>query len=406
MIRPVFLRNIDYFQIAAITFLLLAGLASVYSATYRLGGETAQLYGRQLIFAGAGIVLFIVSVLLPHRFYYAVSYLFYFIALVLLALVLVVSSGPEPSRWFSFGDFSFQPSEAAKFATILILARFLDEKRKMTGKVSVTFRALIIFALPTILVVVEPDLGTAAVFSAIALPMMIMGGVSLLQLLIAAMPVMALLASASIYILITVIVVFGFILVKSKVKPFFIVILLLLNLAIGFSGPKLWNSLHPYQQKRIMTFINPEADPHGAGYQVIQSKVAVGSGGFWGKGFLNGTQGYLKFLPAGHTDFIFSIYCEERGFIGAAVVIIAFSILAYRGLLNASRCRSRFCALVIVGSVSHFTAHALINIGMSIGLLPVTGLPLPFMSYGGSAMIMNMIIAGTMAGMAMRWREY
>ncbi len=406
MFRPAFLRDIDYLQITAVLLLLAAGLTSVYSATSRAGGDIAQLYEKQLIISAFGLVLFITAVIPPHRFFYAISYLIYIAALLLLGLVLAASSGGGPARWFDLGLFNLQPSEIAKLAVILALARFLDEKKMAIGSISVTVRALLIALLPAVLVIIEPDLGTAAVFPAITIPMMIMGGVSLLHLLIVAMPVAVLLASFSIYCLIPLILIFGLILVKSRVKPFLITVLLIINLIIGFSGPKLWNSLHPYQQKRILSFVNPEADPHGAGYQVIQSKVAVGSGGLWGKGYLKGTQGYLRFLPAGHTDFIFSIYCEERGFAGAALVVLAFFILVYRGLLNADHCRSRFSGLVIVGGAFHFTVHALINIGMTTGLLPVTGLPLPFMSYGGSAMLLNMTLAGIMVGLSMRWKQY
>ncbi len=266
--------------------------------------------------------------------------------------------------------------------------------------------AVLLVAVPTFLVLIEPDLGTSLVFIFIAAPMMIVGGINILHLVIMIMPVIVLLSSFSVFILIPVIALFFFILMGMKLRLIVIIIFSIVNIGIGLSGPKIWNNLHPYQQQRIKTFMNPEADPHGAGYQVIQSKVAVGSGGFWGKGYLKGTQGHLKFLPAGHTDFIFSVFCEEWGFVGASAVLLVFLLLVYRGLVLSGKCRSKFSQLVLVGCAAHFASHALVNIGMAIGLIPVTGLPLPFMSYGGSSLLLNMTLAGLMAGLGMRWREY
>jgi rod shape determining protein RodA len=235
---------------------------------------------------------------------------------------------------------------------------------------------------------------------------MIMGGIKLLHLIILAMPLIVMISSVSRYLLISVLLILFLVMIWLKVRLFFIILLTVVNVGIGISSPIIWDSLHPYQQQRIKSFIHPEADPQGAGYQVIQSKIAVGSGGFSGKGYLKGTQGHLKFLPAGHTDFIFSVLSEELGFIGAAAVILSFLLFSYRSLVIAGKCRNKFSQLVIVGGTAHFASHALVNIGMAIGMMPVTGLPLPFMSYGGSALLLNMTLAGIMVSLGLRWREY
>ena len=406
MLKAESIKSLDLVQIFSILLLTAIGLSAIYSATYESEGSLPDLYKKQLVMGLIGLGVCFVVVLIPPRVFYALSHLIYAFSILLLLIVLVINKGPEPARWIRIGSLGFQPSEAAKIALIFTLARFLSERNKVITRFSTTIQSLAIIAFPASLVMIEPDLGTSTVFVFIALPMLFSAGISIMHLLMFGMPVLVLASSVSLFSLIPVISVFFFAMFKLNLKPWLIIALTLVNIAIGVSGPKVWNSLHHYQQRRILTFLNPEADPHGAGYQVIQSKIAVGSGGFSGKGFLEGTQSHLRFLPAGHTDFIFSVYSEEFGFIGSVTVIAAFFVLVFRGIVNAGRCRNRFSSLVIIGASSHFAAHALVNIGMTIGLLPVTGLPLPFLSYGGSSLILNMAVAGTMIGIALRWREY
>lgn len=400
------LKSIDVTQIIAVLLLVSIGLVSIYSATYVSEGESSQFYKKQFIVALVSLMVFICAAAIPPRAYFVLSYLIFALAMFTLIAVLLINRGSVSARWIKIGSLNFQPSEGAKLAMILALGRFLTDKNKAAGKFTVFLRSLIFVLLPVLLVMIEPDLGTASVFCLIAMPMLIFGGVSLLHLLMVAMPVVILAASFSIFVLIPVLLVFFIILLKLKLKTIIISLIIIGSMAIGFSGPVFWNKLHPYQQRRIKSFLNPEADPHGAGYQIIQSKIAVGSGGFRGKGYLKGTQGYLKFLPEKHTDFIFSVFCEEFGFMGASLVLLAFFLLVYRGMKNAFRCRNLFYTLILIGCSWHFVFHTIINIGMTVGLLPVTGLPLPFISYGGSALIINMAMAGIMVGTGMRWREY
>jgi rod shape determining protein RodA len=177
-------------------------------------------------------------------------------------------------------------------------------------------------------------------------------------------------------------------------------------LFVGSATPHLWGKLRPYQQKRLLTFINPEADPLGSAYQLIQSKIALGSGALTGKGFLNGTQTQLKFLPEGHTDFIFSAWGEEFGFAGTIAVTALFFLIFYRGLRLAARCHNPFYSLVAAGIVGMMAAQALTNLLMTVGLLPVTGVPLPFISYGGSSLLTWMTLSGLLLGISIRWREH
>jgi rod shape determining protein RodA len=399
-------KHIDLAPIVSVFFLVGMGLLSIYSATQGAEGDLIKLPTKQLIVVIISAVIMAISVWVPPRLYYVLSYFVYGLALLLLIAVLVFNPGSEPARWLKFGSHNFQPSELAKLGMILALARFLTDAKKGISKVITTVKAVGIIVLPFVLVIVEPDLGTAGALGFSAIPILVVGLIADLHLLLMAMPFLTIISSYSVFILLPLMGLFLLALLRLKVKPFAIAVILCINLVIGFSSPKFWDSLHPYQRQRILTFVNPESEPRGAGYQIIQSKIAIGSGGLLGKGYLQGTQAHLKFLPAGHTDFIFAVFCEEFGFLGATAVLIAFFILVYRGFLIGFKCRNSFHKLFIVGAASHFAFHALINIGMTLGLLPVTGIPLPFMSYGGSALIINMITVGMMVGMGMRWREY
>ena len=393
-------------QIVAVVFLICAGLAAIYSATFEAGKEASGLYKKQLIVALFSITIYVAAAAVSPKVYFALSYVIFTAAMILLILPLLMKGGSETARWIKLGVLTFQPSEIAKLAMIIVLARFLNDRQKEAQQFFTLVKAAVIVIIPVILVIMEPDLGTSFVFIMIAIPMLIYGGISLMHILLVGIPIVVLIASLSIYVLIPVMLILIAGMLWLKLKPILIVIMIIGCSALGFAGPKVWDSLHPYQQRRIKTFLNPEADPQGAGYQNIQSKIAVGSGGLWGKGYLKGTQGQLKFLPAGHTDFIFSIFSEEFGFAGASLIVLGLFTLVYRGFKNAFRCRYRFYALVLVGCASHFMFHSVINIGMTMGLLPVTGLPLPFMSYGGSSLTLNMAVAGVMLGISARRREY
>jgi rod shape determining protein RodA len=200
--------------------------------------------------------------------------------------------------------------------------------------------------------------------------------------------------------------VLAFVLYRSRLRLWTVVLVVIVNLAVGIATPHVWNHLESYQRQRIATFLDPSADPYGAGYQIIQSKIAIGSGGVAGKGFMHGTQKGLEFLPEQHTDFIFSVVGEETGFLGSAFVTVLYMVLILRGVRIARRARNRFGSLLAIGLTAVFLYHVLVNVCMTVGLAPVTGLPLPLLSYGGTSLLTSFLQIGLIQNVAMRWREY
>jgi len=254
--------------------------------------------------------------------------------------------------------------------------------------------------LPAVLIVEQPDLGTSLVFLALTIPVLFWAGLNWFYIFIILSPLLVIIASFNFWAFLFVMLIISFILFYSRRKPLIIVAVFILNIAVGIVTPYLWGHLRPYQQQRIVTFINPEKDPKGSGYQIIQSQVAIGSGGITGKGYLNGSQTHLRFLPAQHTDFIFSVIGEEFGFIGSAFVLLIFLLLILRLIHLASLVRDPFENMILIGVVTIIFFHVVINIGMSIGMAPVTGLPLPFISYGGSFLLTNMTMIGIVISIA------
>ncbi len=389
------LKHVDVGIVAAVGFLLAVGLIAVYSATQSSSPALANNFVKQVAFVFLGIVVLSVVVLMPIKWFRQYAYVFYFFALGLLVLVLFFGTGQgSVHRWFVIGPIRFQPSEIGKIATVFALARYLsEEKRNLSHPRDVLF-ALSIAGLPMLLVAKEPDLGTALVFAAIVLPMMFWAGLSLLSVFLFIAPIITLVSAFSFWSFTFAMLFITAVLIVSKRGLRVIIPNFILNVMVGILTPVLWGNLHEYQQNRILTFLGLKQDPQGLGYQVLQSKVAIGSGGMWGKGWTHGTQTQLRFLPEQHTDFIFSVVGEEFGFLGVSLVLLAFFFLLWRSFNIAIECRSKFASLVVVGAVVIIAFHVIINTGMTVGIMPVTGLPLPFLSYGGSALISNMILIG------------
>ncbi|MBF0609848.1 MAG: rod shape-determining protein RodA [Magnetococcales bacterium] len=337
--------------------LVTIGLVVLYSAVG--GGASSTMAIRQVIhFIVALILLFAVS-LTNDQFFLRYAYVIYFgILLLLIAVAVLGIVGMGARRWLDLGGFRLQPSEMMKVAVILALARYFHDRGVVNP---LRFRDLIVPALllgvAAGLIIKQPDLGTAVMVLAA-------GGV---VIFVAGLPWK--------YI---------FLMVTTFVA----------------AAPIAWKFMHDYQQKRILTLLNPEGDPLGAGYHIIQSKIAVGSGGMMGKGYLKGSQSHLDFLPEQHTDFIFSVLAEEWGFIGGMVLLGLFALLILRGLLIAANARDRFGLLVASGIISLIAFQVIINLGMVIGIFPVVGIPLPLVSYGGSSMVTIMGALGVMAHIA------
>jgi rod shape determining protein RodA len=290
------------------------------------------------------------------------------------------------------------------------MAHYLDGKAKIINHPKVLSVALLITGVPALMVLKQPDLGTSLVFGAILMGMLFWAGLSLRELGWLVSPAISLLVAVlsgfnwivwSLFMA----VLFG-LLLWVRPAPRVFVGIMVLHIGIGVCAEPLWDSLHDYQRQRVVTFLDPQEDALGAGYQIIQSKIAIGSGGLTGRGYLQGTQTQLSFLPEQQTDFIFSVIGEELGFIGSTAVLLMLYILIYRGVKIAVQVRSRYHSLVAAGCVSVLAFHVIMNVGMTLGLLPVAGVPLPFLSYGGSFLLTCMTLCGLLMNVWKRRFEY
>ncbi len=393
-------REIEW-AVPLLTLLLVAaGLVAVASASSAAGGAY---FLRQLMYLAIGLPLFAAAAFLPDRVTLAFSYAFYMAVLLLLGLVLMVGTGPT-GRWLGVGMVHIQPSEVAKLASLLACARFLADKRNDLSKAKNLLYLAVIAGAPFILVLIEPDLGTSLVFPVVAMTLAIWAGIPMLVLAVLASPVLVMIASTNPYALVIVI---GLLIVFAYASGVRLPLGLIwggVTGAIGAATPWLIMHLKPYQRQRLTAFLHPEADPLGAGYQLIQSKVAIGSGLFWGKGFQHGSQTQGGFLPEPHTDFIFSVIGEEFGFVGATLLLLLFFLLVVRLLMLARKVHNPFSSLVLTGLAAWLAFQVVVNVGMTVGIMPVTGLPLPLVSYGGSSLLTFLIALGLATGMGSRWR--
>jgi len=403
------LKNVDFVLIASLLALIVLGLITLYSSSHTTldGGLGSNFFLKQLIWVIIGFVAIIIVFFMPNRWIFSSAYYLYGISLFFLILVIFFGkSGQGADRWLQVGPISFQPSEFAKLASILAIARYVSRDEVNLNTIKDFLFASLFIVIPFILIIRQPDLGTSMVFIAIALPMLYWAGLKLSNLFLIAMPILIMLASFNFFTFLLLMVILVAYLFFSHRTKLILISNFLLNIAMGLLTPVLWNHLKPYQRNRIKIFLNPETDPRGAGYQIIQSKVAIGSGGGLGKGFMQGSQTQLRFLPEQHTDFIYAVIGEEFGFVGALTGLVLYFILLIRGVQIASLVKSKFNSTVAIGIVTLIAFHMIINIGMTVGLLPVTGLPLPFVSYGGSAMVTNMVMVGILLNFYKNRYEY
>jgi rod shape determining protein RodA len=284
-----------------------------------------------------------------------------------------------------------QPSEMAKIATALMLARVLGEWREPPKTLWALWKPIGVIALPMGLVMLQPDLGSALAFASILVWGLYWAGTPLTTIFFLISPLLSLFMSISVWVWGAYIIVLLALLFYRNAFLSEKVSIFLANAVAGAVALPLWNMLKPYQKARFMVFLDPSIDPRGSGYNLIQSRVAIGSGGLWGKGYLEGPQKRLAFLPEQHTDFIFSVIGEELGFIGVMAVLITFGLIFWRLIRIAERSRDPFASLVPIGILGSWFTHVLINVGMTVGVMPVTGIPLPFISYGGSFLLVNIL---------------
>ncbi len=346
--------NLNFFFIGIIILLAAIGCLTLYSAA---GGKITPWALNQAIRFGMGLGAMLVAALIPPEFYYKIATPFYIFTLILLIIVEVAGhTGMGAQRWINLGFFKLQPSELMKIAIVLELSRYfsttpLENIRSICG---ILIPAAIV-AFPTGLIMVQPDLGTSLMILFCAIVLFYLAGVQWWKFALA-------------------------------------------GGAIAAAAPILWHFLHNYQKNRILTFLDPERDPQGAGYHIIQAKIALGSGGLWGKGYLSGTQSHLNFLPEKHTDFIFTMFSEEFGMMGGSLILFLNLLIISYGYWFAFRIHNAnyFGKMVILGLNTNYFLYVFINIAMVTGLLPVVGIPLPLMSYGGTVIISVMTSFGIM----------
>ncbi|MBN1997535.1 rod shape-determining protein RodA [candidate division KSB1 bacterium] len=374
------------------------GLLAIYSATNSSDNpDIRDNLTSQIIWICVGLALGLVISYLSLNIVFSVAYFPYVSLVVLLAILAFVPSSNGVNRWFQVGPFHLQPSELMKPALVLALARFISDRNRSPNKLKTLFFTFLFVLLPFILVLKQPDLGTSLTYLAIVIPMLYWRGLSTFIIFAICTPIITFVASFHFWTFFVIIVLTSLILIWSKRGTLVFWVLFVLNISVGIFAPVFWNSLHEYQKQRILTFLGLISDPQGVGYQIIQSKVAIGSGGIIGKGFLHGTQTQLRFLPAQHTDFIFSVLAEEWGFIGAIVVLLTFFLFLRKAVEIGSSTKNMFAGVLIMGIMTVFAFQLFVNVGMTLGIMPVTGIPLPFISYGGSAMITNMLMVGILA---------
>jgi rod shape determining protein RodA len=359
------IARFDVILLFTMMTIVALGVVTVYSATYTPGSDSLSRYAsRQAIWGLVGMVAALVMVGFDYRRLERWAPAIYGLGIVLLVAVpLVGSAGGGSRRWLSFGPMNLQPSETMKLALVILLARYFHHNSRPGGLKLRDYAIPALYTLvPVVLILTQPDLGTASLF-------------------VFLFATMALLAGPSPR---TMAIVGGTIVAMLPLIPF------------------LYSQLKEYQQRRLTTFLNPELDPLGAGYHVIQSKIAIGSGGLWGKGFLDGTQNQLNFLPERHTDFIFSVFSEEWGFVGAVALLGLYSLLLLRGLFVVGRAKERFGALLAFGILANVFWQVVINLGMTTGLMPVVGMTLPYFSYGGSSLLTLMASMGLVINVSTR----
>ena len=341
------IRSIDYLLIIII---LILGIISSFAMYSTDGGEFLYHTKSHILRFGIFFVLFLVLSFVQTKVWHRIGYIFYLVILFMLFWALyfgVTASGSQ--RWISLYVFNLQPSELMKIAIIISFAKFYHRTKSMeVNRIKNVVQPLVALTIPIFLVIAQPDLGTAILIAGTGISVMWLSGLKL----------------------------------KYFVYSFLILMV---------TAPFAISLLKPYQKLRVLTFFNPDRDPLGAGYQIIQSKIAVGSGGLAGKGFLKGTQGYLEFLPEKHTDFIFTLFSEEFGFVGSIFLLILYVILIYRIILIGFKNKNYFGKLYCFGFASAIFIYVMVNMSMVLGILPIVGSPLPIMSYGGSSMLATMM---------------
>jgi rod shape determining protein RodA len=390
--------NIDSASIILYILLIGFGWLNIYASQFNDDTnfiiDFSSRYGKQLFFIFFSMFIAFLILIIDWKFFYSLAYIFYGIIIFALIILLIIGSVTSgATSWFEIGSFKFQPSEFAKFATALALAKYFNMQHIKNKKIQTKIVSYLLILVPFLLIILQNDTGTALVYSSFILVLYREGlsaNILIFFLIIGILFILTLLIDKIILSLIFTVITLAilFFLRKNKKDIIMIMIGWLLSLFFIFSVNYIFNNiLPPHQSKRINVLLGKDFDPYGAGYNLIQSKIAIGSGGFSGKGFLNGTQTRFDFVPEQSTDFIFCTIGEEWGFIGSLFFIITFMGLVIRLIFLSERQRSNFSRIYGYSVACILFAHFVINLGMTIGLIPVIGIPLPFVSYGGSSLL-------------------
>ncbi len=357
------LKKMDWILLGAVLLLLLVGLLSIYSVSHRDG---AAPFKRQLVYAVLGIIIMIVFTMLDYRIFrdysYLLVFLYFFGVLLLLAVLVIGTRIRGVTSWIRVGGFGFEPIEFVKLVIILMLAKYFSLRHIEVYRIKHLIISGLYVAIILVLLLLQPELGYVLIVSLVWLAIILVAGIKIKHLIVLGIIAALLFSLGWLYV------------------------------------------LKDYQKQRIINFFNPQSDPLGGGYQAIQSIIAIGSGGFLGQGLGQGTQSQLAFLPEPHTDFIFAAIAEEWGFFGSFLVIFLFGVILFRIVRNALSSTNNFARLFCVGIATMITIQAIINIGMNMGIFPIIGIPLPFVSYGGSSLLMNFVGLGIVQSIVIRSR--
>ena len=354
------IQNFDWVLLGLVVIICATGIVNLYSAGYNRG-EGTPLYIKQLYWLGVGLGVMCLTLTYDYRHLEKLSYPIYILSILLLVAVMFGGKMVSGSRrWLPLGPLAFQPAEIAKIAIVLALATYFNRRPRIEamGLKDLIVPGVLVM-IPVALIIKQPDLGSGILVALVAASLILFVGVRWRTLMGC-------------------------------------------GLTLVMLSPVIWHFLKDYQRQRVLTFLDPGKDPLGAGYHILQSMIAVGSGQFWGKGFLQGTQSQLYFLPEQHTDFVFSVFAEEWGFVGSAVLLLLFTALALWGLSVARDCKERFGHLLAVGVTALIFWQIFINLCMVTGFLPVVGIPLPLFSYGGSSLITTLLGVGFLLNIRMR----
>ena len=405
MLKTVYnsLQNFPISVILLPIILTFIGMVALFSISVNQFGVIAiTAFTKQLLFMIPAIIGFLFILFIPKYLIHKYIYLMYGLILVLVTVPFLLSTIAGTHRWINIGlPVAFQPSEFAKWIVVVALAKYLSDHNLEMKKFSTLIFPIFIALLPAAIILQQPDLGTALILLTPVLPMLYWVGSRPFHLFMLMAPIFSIGTAFHTVSFTTWAIIMGVILYLSRPNIFFGIIFYFGNIFLGLLAPLLWNGLRPYQQKRILTLFNPELDPLGAAYQTIQSKVAIGSGGFLGKGIGEGTQTHLKFLPVQESDFIVSVIGEEFGFITIAFMLIVFAFFIIKIINLAFYSKERFAGLVLIGIGIIFLSHVFVNAAMSTGLIPVKGLPLPFISAGGSFLLSCYIMVALVLKMGM-----